>query len=60
VYPYVANKSMVHCSHNAYEPFAKKLDPVDTGFIVEVVTDCPRAAEIMSDSETHFERVGAY
>jgi hypothetical protein len=60
VYPYVANKSMIHCSHNAYEPFAKKLDPVETGFMVEVVTDCSRAAEIMGDTENNFERVGAY
>ena len=60
VYPYVANKSMVHCSHNAYEPFAKKLEPIDYGFIGEVVTECPRAAEIMGDTENNFERVGAY
>jgi hypothetical protein len=51
---------MLHCSHNAYEPFAKKIDPVETGFVGEVVTECPRAAEIMEDSETKFERVGAY
>ena len=60
VYPYVANKSMVHCSHNAYEPFAKKLEPIDYSFIGEVVTECPRAAEIMGDTENNFERVGAY
>lgn len=60
VYPYVANKSMVHCSHNAYEPFAKKLEPVETGFVVEVITECPRAAEIMGDKEYSFERIGAY
>jgi hypothetical protein len=60
VYKYVANKSMVHCSHNAYEPFAKRLHPVETGFLVEVITECPRAAEIMGDTETKFERVGAY
>jgi hypothetical protein len=60
VYKYVANKSMVHCSHNAYEPFAKRLHPVETGFLIEVVTECPRAAEIMGDSESKFERIGAY
>jgi len=60
VYPYVANRSMIHCSHNAYEPFAKKLDPVETGFMVEVITECPRASEIMGDKDTSFERVGAY
>ena len=60
IYKYIANKSMVHCSHNAYEPFAKRIHPVETGFVGEVVTECPRAAEIMGDSETKFERVGAY
>lgn len=60
VYPYIANKSMVHCSHNAYEPFAIKLEPLEIGFMVEVITDCSRAAEIMGDSEQKFERVGAY
>ena len=60
VYKYVANKSMVHCSHNAYEPFAKRLHPVESGFLIEVITECPRAAEIMGDTETKFERVGAY
>lgn len=60
VYPYIANKSMVHCSHNAYEPFAIKLEPLEIGFIGEVITDCSRAAEIMGDSEQKFERVGAY
>src|SRR6056300_1125560 len=49
-----------HCSHNAYEPFAKRIDPVETGFVGEVVTECPQAAEIMKDTETKFERVGAY
>jgi hypothetical protein len=60
VYPYIANKSMIHCSHNAYEPFAKRIHPVETGFLIEVVTECPRAAEIMGDTETNFERVGSY
>lgn len=60
VYNFIISNSIVHCSHNAYEPFAKKVYPVETGFVGEVVTDCPRAAEIMGDSETKFERVGAY
>jgi hypothetical protein len=59
VYPYIANKSMIHCSHNAYEPFARKMEPVETGFIVQVVTECPRAAKIMNDTETNFERQAA-
>jgi hypothetical protein len=50
---------MVHCSHNAYEPFAIKLDPIESGFIVEVVTECPRASKLMGDTETNFERKAA-
>jgi len=60
VYNYVINNTMVHCSHNAYEPFAIKIDPVETGFVGEVITKCSRAAEIMGDTENNFERVGAY
>jgi len=60
VYNFINSNMMVHCSHNAYEPFAKIINHTDVGFVGEVVTDCPRAAEIMSDSETQFERVGAY
>lgn len=60
VYNYVISNTMVHCSHNAYEPFANVIDQIETGFVGEVVTDCPRAAEIMNDKETKFERVGAY
>jgi hypothetical protein len=26
----------------------------------EVITNCPRAAEIMGDCESNFERIGAY
>jgi hypothetical protein len=60
VYNFINSNMMVHCSHNAYEPFAKKLEPIETGFVGEVVTECPRAAEIMGDTETNFERVGSY
>lgn len=60
VYNYINGNMIVHCSHNAYEPFARKLEPVDTGFVGEVITECPRAAEIMGDTENVFERVGAY
>ena len=60
VYPFVVNKSMVHCSHNMYEPFAKKIDSVETGYMGEIITDCPRAAKIMGDDNTTFERVSAY
>ena len=51
---------MIHCSHNAYEPFALKIDHVDEGFVGEVVTNSPRAAQIMDDNESNFERVAAY
>jgi hypothetical protein len=51
---------LIHCSHNAYEPFALKIDQIDEGFVGEVVTDSPRAAQIMDDPESKFERVAAY
>jgi hypothetical protein len=60
VYNYINSNTMIHCSHNAYEPFAIKINPVEQGFVGEVVTDCSRAADIMGDSENKFERVGAY
>jgi hypothetical protein len=60
VYNFINCNAMIHCSHNAYEPFAISVDPVEHGFVGEVVTDCPRAAEIMGDKDTSFERVGAY
>jgi hypothetical protein len=60
VYNHISSSMMVHCSHNAYEPFSTKINEVEKGFVGEVVTDCPRASEIMGDSENTFERVGAY
>ena len=60
VYNFINCNALIHCSHNAYEPFAISVDPVEHGFVGEVVTDCPRAAEIMGDKDTSFERVGAY
>jgi len=60
VYPYIASNTMIHCSHNAYEPWARILDKVERGFVGEVVTECPRAAKIFNDVETTFERKGAY
>jgi hypothetical protein len=60
VYNYVINNTIIHCAYNAYEPFAIKIDPVETGFVGEVFTNCSRAAEIMGDNEKEFERVGAY
>jgi len=60
VYNFINCNALIHCSHNAYEPFAISVDPVEHGFVGEVVTDCSRAAEIMGDKDTSFERVGAY
>ena len=60
VYNFINCNALIHCSHNAYEPFAISVDPVEHGFVGEVVTDCPRASEIMGDKDTSFERVGAY
>tara|TARA_B100001996_G_scaffold187858_1_gene143754 strand:- start:920 stop:1666 length:747 start_codon:yes stop_codon:yes gene_type:complete len=60
VYNYIISNTMIHCSHNAYEPTAKRIDPVDVGFVGEVITECPRAAEILGDSVIKYDRVGAY
>ena len=60
VYNHINSNAMIHCSHNAYEPFALKIDQVDEGFVGEVVTNSPRAAQIMDDNESNFERVAAY
>ena len=61
VYPHVIIRSMVHTSHNAYEPFAKQFPETSyTGFIGEVVTSTPDASKIFKDTETEFERVGHY
>ena len=30
------------------------------GYMGEIITDCPRAAKIMGDDNTTFERVSAY
>jgi len=60
VYNFINCNALIHCSHNAYEPFAISVDSVEHGFVGEVVTECPRAAKIMGDKDTSFERVGAY
>lgn len=60
VYPVVCYRCMIHCSHNAYEPFAKRIEPVDTGFVGEVVEECPEAAKIFGDTESSFTRVAQF
>lgn len=57
VYQVVVYRSMIHCSHNAYEPFAKRIEPVDTGFVGEVVEKCPEAATIFGDVQNSFTRL---
>jgi hypothetical protein len=57
VYPQVATRAMIHCSYNAYEPFAKRIDPVEKGFVGEVAENCPEAAEIFNDTDVSFTRL---
>ena len=62
VYPIVSYRAMIHCSHNAYEKFAKRIDAVSTGFCGEIETHCPEATQIFEGegAESTFERVAAY
>jgi len=60
VYPVVCYRAMIHASYNAYEKFAKRVDPVEKGFVGEVVESCPEAAMIFGDTETSFTRVAAF
>tara|TARA_B100000287_G_scaffold101859_2_gene94132 strand:- start:829 stop:1572 length:744 start_codon:yes stop_codon:yes gene_type:complete len=60
VYQVVVYRSMIHCSHNAYEPFVKRIEPVDTGFVGEVCEKCPEAATIFGDVENSFTRVAQF
>jgi hypothetical protein len=60
VYPAVCYRAMIHASHNGYEKFAKRVDPVEKGFVGEVVESCPEAAKIFGETETSFTRVGAF
>jgi hypothetical protein len=57
VYPQVATRAMIHCSYNAYEKFAKRVEPVDKGFVGEVVESCPEAAKIFNDVDVSFTRL---
>jgi hypothetical protein len=60
VYQVVCYTAMIHCSHNAYEPFAKRIEPVDTGFVGEVCEKCPEAATIFGDPENSFVRCAQF
>jgi hypothetical protein len=57
VYPQVATRAMIHASHNAYEKFAKRVEPKDTGFVGEVVEECAEAAKIFNDVDVSFTRL---
>ena len=57
IYPFVINRAFVHCSANKYEPFAKDIDALETGYIGEVVYTAPNACKIFGEDEnTSFER----
>jgi len=45
---------------NTYEPFAKIIETRDTGFVGDIVTECPFASQIMGDERTVFIREPAY
>lgn len=61
IYPIVANSLFVHSvKDNAYEPFAKIIEAKGSGFMGEIVTHCPNAAELMNDANVEFTRKPAY
>lgn len=60
VYPYILNNSVIYTSHNSFEPFCKHIDPVETGFMGEIIEECPRAAEIFGEKHTYFKREAQY
>jgi hypothetical protein len=61
VYPLIVGNLMVHSvAKNAYEPFAKVIEPVEKGFVGSIVTECKEASKIFGDDQTDFERVAAY
>lgn len=54
LYPFIINRTLVHASDNAYEPFATPIEHVETGFIGEVVLTTPNASKIFGEEETEF------
>ena len=60
VYPNICLNCNFYTSHNNYEPFCKILNPVETGYMGEVIEDCPVAASIFLDNTTVFKRTGQY
>ena len=60
IYPYILKNSVFYTSHNNFEPFCKHIEPVETGFIGEIIKECPRAAKIFGEKDTYFIRKGQY
>lgn len=60
VYPYVLKSSVFYTSHNNFEPFCKMIEPTETGFMGEIIEECPKAAEIFGEKSTYFKREGQY
>jgi len=61
VYPTVVLNSIVHASHNKYEPFARDFPVIPyTGHICDIQTNTPHASKILGDPETNFVRQGHY
>lgn len=60
VYPFILKNSVFYTSHNSFEPFCKHIEPVETGFIGEIIEKCPRAAKIFDEKHDVFERVSSY
>lgn len=60
VYPYILKSSEAFTSHNNFEPFCKLIEPTETGFMGEIIEECPRAAKIFDENEIFFKREGQY
>lgn len=57
LYPQLVSQAFVHCSHNKYEPFAKDVEPVEEGYVGEVIYTAPNACKIFGEDENQsFER----
>lgn len=59
-YPMIVMNSFIHTSHNDFEPFCVKIEPVEVGFCGEVICETPNASKIFNDSTKSFIREGVY
>lgn len=57
IYPHVALRSMIHASHNKYEPFVISISIEEVNFCGSIVTDTPIASKIFNDPDVSFSRV---